>query len=47
MFAEDIAGGQDRLGMGAWEDAEGIHFYFPVSIVAWSKSLLEKSLACS
>ncbi|OUJ00928.1 SAM-dependent methyltransferase [Acetobacter orientalis] len=47
MFAEDIAGGQDRLGIGAWEDAEGIHFYFPVSIVAWSKSMLEKSLTCS
>lgn len=47
MFAEDIAGGQDRLGMGAWEDADGIRFYFPVSIVAWSKSILEKSLAYS
>ncbi|MBB3885030.1 class I SAM-dependent methyltransferase, partial [Acetobacter oeni] len=37
MFAEDIAGGQDRLGMGAWEGADGIRFYFPISIVAWSK----------
>lgn len=38
MFAEDIAGGQDRLGMGAWQDSNGIHFYFPISIVAWSKT---------
>ena len=38
MFAEDIAGGQDRLGMGAWEDTDGIRFYFPISIVAWSNS---------
>lgn len=46
MFAKDIAEGQDRLGMGAWEDADGIHFYFPVSIVAWSKSMHEKPLPC-
>ncbi|MBS0988280.1 class I SAM-dependent methyltransferase [Acetobacter okinawensis] len=37
LFAEDIAGGEDRLGMGAWESADGIRFYFPISIVAWSK----------
>ncbi|NHO42367.1 methyltransferase domain-containing protein [Acetobacter fabarum] len=46
MFAKDIAEGQDHLGMGAWEDADGIHFYFPVSIVAWSKSRHEKPLPC-
>ncbi|GAN67984.1 class I SAM-dependent methyltransferase [Acetobacter orleanensis] len=44
LFAEDIAGGQDRLGMGAWEDADGIHFYFPISIVAWSKNVHDKTL---
>ncbi|MBB3884472.1 hypothetical protein GGR01_003340, partial [Acetobacter oeni] len=41
------AGGQDRLGMGAWEGADGIRFYFPISIVAWSKSMGEKPLTCS
>jgi ubiquinone/menaquinone biosynthesis C-methylase UbiE len=45
LFAEDIAGGQDCLGMGAWEDADGIHFYFPISIVVWSKSMHEKAIA--
>lgn len=38
MFEEDIAGGQDHLGMGAWEASDGIRFYFPVSIVAWVKA---------
>ncbi|MCG0995867.1 hypothetical protein LHT11_11705 [Acetobacter indonesiensis] len=47
MLAEDIAGGQDRLGMGAWEDAEKIHFYFPVSIVVWNKSMQEEPRARS
>lgn len=47
MFAEDIAGGQDRLGMGAWEDADGIRFYSPIPIVAWSKSMYEKPPAYS
>lgn len=39
LFAEDIASGQDRLGMGAWNAEDGIHFYFPISIVAWSNGL--------
>ncbi|AQS85558.1 MAG: class I SAM-dependent methyltransferase [Acetobacter aceti] len=47
IFEEDIASGQDRLGMGAWEDADGIRFYFPVSIVAWSKSMHENRPVCS
>lgn len=38
VFAEDIANGQDRLGVGAWNAEDGIHFYFPISIVVWSKS---------
>lgn len=37
LFAEDIAGRQNRLGMGAWKADDGIHFYFPISIVAWLK----------
>lgn len=37
LFAADIASGQDRLGMGAWDAVDGIHFYFPISIVAWCK----------
>ena len=40
MFAEDIASGQDHLGMGAWEAEDGIRFYFPISIVAWTKNKL-------
>ncbi|MEN3175817.1 class I SAM-dependent methyltransferase [Gluconobacter sp. OJA] len=38
MFVEDIASGQDRLGMGAWNAEDGIHFYFPISIVVWRKN---------
>ncbi|MFT8491300.1 MAG: methyltransferase domain-containing protein [Gluconobacter oxydans] len=37
MFLEDIAGGQDRLGMGAWQADDGIRFHFPISIVVWTK----------
>lgn len=37
LFAEDIAGGQNRLGMGAWKAEDGIHFYFPISIAVWLK----------
>ena len=35
LFEADIASGEDRIGVGAWRDADGIHFHFPVSIVAW------------
>jgi ubiquinone/menaquinone biosynthesis C-methylase UbiE len=38
MFEADIASGADRIGVGAWQAADGIRFYFPVSIVAWSVS---------
>ena len=37
LFAEDIASGQDHLGMGAWAAEDGVHFYFPISIVVWIK----------
>jgi ubiquinone/menaquinone biosynthesis C-methylase UbiE len=35
MFEADIAGAEDRIGVGAWRAADGIRFYFPISIVAW------------
>jgi ubiquinone/menaquinone biosynthesis C-methylase UbiE len=35
MFDADIAGGEDRIGVGAWRAADGVRFYFPISIVAW------------
>ncbi len=35
MFEADIAGGADRIGVAAWRAADGIRFYFPISIVAW------------
>jgi ubiquinone/menaquinone biosynthesis C-methylase UbiE len=35
MFDADIAGGADRIGVGAWRAADGIRFHFPLSIVAW------------
>jgi hypothetical protein len=35
MFEADIASGADRIGVGAWRAADGIRFYFPISIVAW------------
>jgi ubiquinone/menaquinone biosynthesis C-methylase UbiE len=38
MIEADIAGGQDRIGVGAWRSLTGIRFYFPVSIVAWELS---------
>ncbi|WP_242010201.1 class I SAM-dependent methyltransferase [Acetobacter conturbans] len=41
MFAEDIASGRDSLGMGAWEAEDGIRFFFPISIVGWSKAVTE------
>jgi ubiquinone/menaquinone biosynthesis C-methylase UbiE len=36
LFDADIAGGEDRIGVDARRDAGGIHFRFPVSIVAWT-----------
>ena len=37
LFDDDIAGGADRLGVGAWHAPDGIRFHFPVSIVAWER----------
>ena len=37
MFDADIASGGDHIGVGARRDADGIHFTFPVSIVAWQR----------
>ncbi|SNS44077.1 Methyltransferase domain-containing protein [Sphingomonas laterariae] len=37
MFDADIASGEDRIGVGAWRAADGIRFYFPLSILAWSR----------
>ena len=35
MFEEDIASGEDRIGVQAWRAPDGIRFFFPGSIVAW------------
>jgi ubiquinone/menaquinone biosynthesis C-methylase UbiE len=35
LFDADIAGGTDRIGVGAWHAPDGIRFHFPVSIIAW------------
>ncbi|HEX7855817.1 MAG TPA: methyltransferase domain-containing protein [Sphingobium sp.] len=35
LFEADIAGGEDRIGVGARQSPEGIRFHFPVSIVMW------------
>lgn len=35
MFDADIAGGMDRIGVGARHAPGGICFHFPVSIIAW------------
>ena len=35
LFETDIAGGQDHIGVGAWQAADGIRFHFPCTIVAW------------
>jgi hypothetical protein len=37
LFDTDIASGEDRIGVEARRDADGIVFRFPVSIVAWTK----------
>jgi ubiquinone/menaquinone biosynthesis C-methylase UbiE len=39
LFEADVAGGEDRIGVGAWRAADGIRFHFPVSIVAWDRPL--------
>lgn len=36
MFDDDIASGHDWIGVGAWRDADGIGFRFPISIVVWT-----------
>ncbi len=37
LFDTDIASGEDRIGVAARHTADGIHFVFPVSIVAWDR----------
>ncbi len=37
LFNDDIAGGADRIGVGARHAPDGIRFHFPVSIVAWQR----------
>lgn len=36
LFDADIAGGEDRIGVQARREPDGIIFRFPVSIVAWT-----------
>ena len=35
MFEADIESGQDKIGVGAWHAPDGVHFCFPITIVAW------------
>jgi hypothetical protein len=35
VFEADIVSGEDRIGVAAWRAADGVRFYFPISIVAW------------
>jgi len=35
LLEADIASGKDGIGIGAWRAADGIRFWFPISIVAW------------
>ena len=37
LFDADIASGEDRIGVQARRDADGIVFRFPISIIAWTK----------
>ena len=37
LFDADIAGGEDRIGVQARRDADGIVFRFPISILAWTR----------
>jgi ubiquinone/menaquinone biosynthesis C-methylase UbiE len=36
LLDADIAGGVDRIGVGARRESDGIHIKFPISIVAWT-----------
>jgi ubiquinone/menaquinone biosynthesis C-methylase UbiE len=38
MFEEDIRNGDNRIGVDAHQQVDGIYFAFPVSIIAWSIS---------
>jgi ubiquinone/menaquinone biosynthesis C-methylase UbiE len=38
LFDADIAGGEDRIGVEARRDKDGIVFRFPISILAWTKA---------
>lgn len=37
LFEADIASGQDRLGVAASRADDGIHFLFPITILAWRR----------
>jgi ubiquinone/menaquinone biosynthesis C-methylase UbiE len=37
MFENDIRSGENRIGVNARREADGIHFQFPVTIMAWRK----------
>jgi len=37
LFEADIAGKEDRIGVEARRDADGIVFRFPISILAWTR----------
>jgi len=37
LFEADIASGQDRIGVQARRDQDGIIFRFPISILAWTR----------
>ena len=38
MFEEDIRGGENRIGVAARHEEDGIYFQFPISIIAWSQA---------
>jgi len=35
LFEDDICGGRNRIGVNARREADGIHFRFPITIMAW------------
>lgn len=37
LFEADIVSGEDRIGVAAHKAEDGIHFLFPISIVAWRR----------
>ncbi len=37
LFDADIESGEDRIGVEAWRDEDGIIFRFPISILAWTR----------